>query len=551
MKNILNGVLVAGALTLGIPEKSKAQDIIDLSKVKIEKTVGINNKEKQLNNIIDQKIDESNLTEKEKIQVKELLKDERFKATYSELLKKDDLLSTENIVLISVLIGILICIVLFKKTRKEKEYLEYIEKLEDEKDKMQKNMEGLEIYVQTILNEGNGNVTKLKELFDLAPFPITKYKDDGFPEVWNKKMTDETGFTHQNAIDYYNEEIKKTDGTGNEYLEKRGEVMTMLYKNTAEHKDLDNTLEYLGMLDDAKKDGYSNIPFTLTTKVKERKTLLWTTRPVKEGGTLRFGIPKDQKIEELEDLLRKDVLTGAFNRRKLNEDFTELCSKVNREGDNKKYTIIMLDLDGFKPINDVYGHPFGDKILIEFSKYMQKSIRTNDKLYRYGGDEFILIMETDNTDEVAHKLNKIRKTFFDITFTAVRIDKKESGETDAINVGSSWGIKTINISDLNNETDKEKIDKQIETIKEEIDEYMYRAKGFRFIKEQLISDGKIDESWQEKNAIAEAIEQDGKIVGVRILLNNTDSFDLTLDDVRLINTSKVQIIDSGIDLRSV
>lgn len=653
MKKILNRIAITWALTLGIPEKSKAQDIINLKSAKIERTIWLNNNETQLNSIIDQKLDEYNLTDNDKLQVKKLLKDEKFKDTYSTLLKKDDLLSLENILSISILISILACIVLFTKTKKEKEYIKQIEFLEKEKNSLQEITEWLEAYVQTALNEWNWDIEKLREIFDLAPFAISLYRDDWFPEIFNKWLEENTWFTRQRLIDYYNEIIEKADENWKKYMGKRWEITTLLYKNTTENKDLDKTLEYLGMLQDAKKNWYSWIPFTLTTEWWERKTILWTTRPLKEiGKNIRFWIPKDQKVEELEELLRIDILTWTYNKRWLDEDFIKLCTNINREQDHKKYTIVMLDLDNFKWVNDNYWHKVWDEVLEWFVNYIHDKIRWNDKLYRIWWDEFIIIMDTDNIDAITNHLNIIRKEFYE--------NNSFYSKWNGIKVWSSWWLKTINISDYimseinlsdnfesiknilkaemsynihNNLIFKEKItqafleenkdfisesiredkaqlfkDKEmsleeintfIETelskwmkeilknnyvpemyidflkkyifdnwyktiweifsssdnvknlviewrffdIKHEIDEYMYWVKYYKLIKEKLVAEWKIQDSWEEKNGIAEPMfDNEWNFTWVRIT-NNYWSFELTKEELQEIEDIKKWIKD--------
>ncbi len=121
-------------------------------------------------------------------------------------------------------------------------------------------------------------------------------------------------------------------------------------------------------------------------------------------GSLLFNF-YTKKISDYErTLLRKnavlhtyattDALTGATNRRVFNEicdHYFELCQR-----DNKDITLMMLDLDHFKNINDSYGHQVGDKILIKFSSTIQSLLRKSDTFARIGGEEFaILLFNTD------------------------------------------------------------------------------------------------------------------------------------------------------------
>lgn len=88
--------------------------------------------------------------------------------------------------------------------------------------------------------------------------------------------------------------------------------------------------------------------------------------------------------------LYTDYLTGINNRSKLENYLKE---KINTSKENKTFAAIMLDLDNFKQINDTFGHDVGDAALETFTKLLKSSLRTNDFIARYGGDEFYIILE--------------------------------------------------------------------------------------------------------------------------------------------------------------
>lgn len=85
-----------------------------------------------------------------------------------------------------------------------------------------------------------------------------------------------------------------------------------------------------------------------------------------------------------------DALTGLFNRRRFDEYLTEEINRSNRYG--SKFSVLMIDLDDFKHINDNYGHPVGDLALKKVAEIMRKSIRDVDVAARLGGDEFAIIL---------------------------------------------------------------------------------------------------------------------------------------------------------------
>jgi len=97
-----------------------------------------------------------------------------------------------------------------------------------------------------------------------------------------------------------------------------------------------------------------------------------------------------------------DALTGVANRRRLEAYMSE------RAGKAEPLSLIMLDIDHFKQVNDKYGHAVGDEVLKHFTKTVQKAIRPEDFLARYGGEEFTVICSAD-LDQAARIAERVRK----------------------------------------------------------------------------------------------------------------------------------------------
>lgn len=109
--------------------------------------------------------------------------------------------------------------------------------------------------------------------------------------------------------------------------------------------------------------------------------------------------------EELESSASIDALTGLSNRRSLDSRLAEECARVERYGGS--LSLLMLDIDGFKLVNDTAGHLAGDEVLKAISRLLAESVRETDLASRYGGDEFALVLtETPKTSAfaVAEKL---------------------------------------------------------------------------------------------------------------------------------------------------
>lgn len=108
--------------------------------------------------------------------------------------------------------------------------------------------------------------------------------------------------------------------------------------------------------------------------------------------TYRFMAQKQSKLEEkLLNLVFYDELTGVYNRRYFFDTIDKTISLHVRK--SLPLSIGFIDLDNFKSINDTYGHQTGDKVLKEFTKIAQTSLRREDLIFRFGGEEFIVVFQ--------------------------------------------------------------------------------------------------------------------------------------------------------------
>lgn len=103
-----------------------------------------------------------------------------------------------------------------------------------------------------------------------------------------------------------------------------------------------------------------------------------------------FARRNEHQRERLERLATHDPLTGAKNRRAMEEDMQAAVANHGRTG--APYTLIIFDLDHFKRINDIHGHAVGDEVLVECAALIERYTRKTDNLYRFGGEEFVLLM---------------------------------------------------------------------------------------------------------------------------------------------------------------
>lgn len=95
------------------------------------------------------------------------------------------------------------------------------------------------------------------------------------------------------------------------------------------------------------------------------------------------------QVKTLENKTNIDSLTKVYNRRALSAYLETLCEEGNS---NYEVHTLIMDLDDFKVVNDTYGHIAGDKILIFISNILKRTLRDGDKIFRYGGEEFVIIL---------------------------------------------------------------------------------------------------------------------------------------------------------------
>ena len=145
----------------------------------------------------------------------------------------------------------------------------------------------------------------------------------------------------------------------------------------------------------------------------------------------------EQTIESLRERQRQlevqahyDALTGLANRKLLQDRFQTAVERSKRSGDS--FALLMIDLDGFKAVNDNFGHLAGDQVLITVAQRLVLGARHCDTAARIGGDEFVLILEAIHDErEVARIAHKMIKTLSE--------DIQISGD-NVVNIGASIGV---------------------------------------------------------------------------------------------------------------
>jgi diguanylate cyclase (GGDEF)-like protein len=122
---------------------------------------------------------------------------------------------------------------------------------------------------------------------------------------------------------------------------------------------------------------------------------------------------------EVYKLAALDQLTGLYNRRSGEQRLAQEISRAQRHG--RPLTVLLMDLDGLKQINDRHGHAAGDTVLKGFADRLQRAIRGSDLAVRLGGDEFMALLPECRSEEVRHVLGRLEGMEFEFDNEKLRL----------------------------------------------------------------------------------------------------------------------------------
>jgi diguanylate cyclase len=177
------------------------------------------------------------------------------------------------------------------------------------------------------------------------------------------------------------------------------------------------------------------------------------------GSALREALYKNtnelkRAYARIEELADTDELTGTLNRRCIMKNLEQEIVRAQRSG--RACTVAMIDLDFFKRINDRFGHPVGDEVLRTFGLVLFANIREIDKIGRYGGEEFLLILPEAGIHDAAQAVDRLRSVVAEVDWPTI---------ASGLQVTMSAGAAEIRTSDTG------------ESLLTRADEALYRAKA--------------------------------------------------------------------------
>lgn len=203
-------------------------------------------------------------------------------------------------------------------------------------------------------------------------------------------------------------------------------------------QDQSEKMEKITRLDDIKK-----IKSALAHEVSQMREIVELKKDQDRRQVQLLAGQVDSLRRELEKTRAKsmtDGLTGVYNREAFDDTLVDLIER-NRVM-NTTFSLMILDLDDFKQINDKYGHVIGDRVLVAFSKKCRSSIRGDDYIARYGGEEFAIILPGANMKNALKKGRQICDAV-----AATRYATSTSQEDDYLSVTVSIGVTDFNKDD--------------------------------------------------------------------------------------------------------
>ncbi len=190
------------------------------------------------------------------------------------------------------------------------------------------------------------------------------------------------------------------------------------------------------------EDGYQIRDLNSTNGTLVNEQAIQGDRHLNSGDTLHIGSfmfrflsadsVESQYHETVYSALTRDALTGTLNKRYLLEALNREISRSTRAG--LHLTVIMLDIDHFKSVNDTYGHLVGDDVLRTFGKRVSDICRSDDLLARYGGEEFCMVLAATAGEEAREIAERCRRVVVDEPFATT---------AGPLNITASFGLSCL------------------------------------------------------------------------------------------------------------
>lgn len=142
----------------------------------------------------------------------------------------------------------------------------------------------------------------------------------------------------------------------------------------------------------------------------------FVTKPISDNALIATVFARAQRARLLSNALSKDSLTGLLKHADIKEQLVIELERTQRKASSA--SVVMLDIDHFKKVNDSYGHGAGDNVIRSLANLLRQRLRRVDCLGRYGGEEFLAVLPDCNAEQAMHILNGIRQRFSELCFVS-------------------------------------------------------------------------------------------------------------------------------------
>lgn len=235
--------------------------------------------------------------------------------------------------------------------------------------------------------------------------------------------------TLQAQISFVNGEVVVTDSFGDN--DDKGEKL-------ADYPELlEGLSKQVNMIESVKSNG-DNIVWMPVWINDKTNMLLEIVNPKKNSETIKelmMGIMiVYRNFQNLLDYSERDSLTGLLNRKTFDDSFSKMLKAIVLVGpdrneldverrltqeEEKHNWLAVLDIDFFKRVNDQFGHLYGDEVLILVANLMRSSFRPSDRLFRFGGEEFVILLKSTSKTDAEKVFNRFRETIAQHVFPQV------------------------------------------------------------------------------------------------------------------------------------
>lgn len=267
---------------------------------------------------------------------------------------------------------------------------------------------------------------ELSSIFDTSPDAILYVEHDGRILRANKSA--------EMLFGYFPEEFKRLhiEDLVEDHFKEKHKALRDEFSEIEQSREM---AERATTIKGVKKDG-STIDLRIGIATKEIHDVMRSVCIIKD-------VTEQQQLEEQAS---KDHLTSIDNRRAFDDVLIKELERNKREF--KTLSLLMIDLDNFKQLNDQHGHTAGDEVLIAVAKYLHKHIRSYDHLARWGGDEFVILCPDLSADDALNHAKRINNSFTELSIPY------EHSLTLSIGIASAKADKPVGATALIENADK-------------------------------------------------------------------------------------------------